>query len=631
MFSNSVRKGIVPVQLLVSLGTVAFLPGCGDAQPSDEASFDSVEQSVIYGDDNRADVYAATDKNLVAIAKRTTVALVSRNSVSIDASGKVQVLGPKLSDPNGIGLRNDFGTEVGRGQLCPTQDFADDRAGASCSGTLIGEDLVLTAGHCIDVIACGRAQFVFGYYRDSETALHGISAQDVFDCQSVVVRGAQATSIGIENSNGATPETTTGGINTTVAGDFAIVRLNRKAPNFATARVQSNPQDIAVGTKVAMAGYPQGIPAKIADNGKVTASKSVLFADEANWDSNLDSFPSNSGSGVYTVSDYTLKGIMVMGNPDNFVLDSSQGCYNWNQVGEVADPLSPPEVSTYAWRAMQALCGYEPNNPVCAPANQLKFTSSDTSSATKNTRNQWIYLNSGQKLVVGHCASGGNFVGDPFLRLHDNQGLEVASNDDKSDNTCSTGSEIQFTASKAGLYELREGCWNTGTCSGSASWTIQDLPVYLEAECTGTSSGAFRTTVITDAGYSAAGHLTSVANSTADTVTAASADRATYDFRVALAGQHNLFFRVDPDGNGAKDSWFYRVDSGAWVMLNNASSIGDKWGWIKGTAAVSLAAGTHTLEIANRESGLSLDKFAVLPTSATNPSGQGLEAVNRCN
>jgi hypothetical protein len=620
----------MPERLLASLCTTACLAGCGDAPPQEGAAFDSVEQEVIYGADNRADVYAASDKNLVAIAKRTAVAMVSRGDVSIDSAGQVQLSGPKLSEPNAIGLRNSFGAEVGRGQLCSTETFANDRAAAKCSGTLIGEDLVLTAGHCIDVIACDQAQFVFGYYRDGANTVHGSTAQDVFDCQSVVVRGAVATSTGIENANEALPTTVTGGINTTVTGDFAIVRLNRKAPNFVSARVQSNAQDMAVDTKVAMAGYPQGIPAKIADNGKVTSSKSVLFANPENWDSNLDSFPGNSGSGVYAVSDYTMKGIMVMGNPDNFTLDSARGCYKWNQLGEVPSG-APPEVSTYAWRAIAALCEFEPSNPVCAPANELEFATADTADATRNTRNQWIYLNSGQKLVVGHCRDAGNFAGDPFLRLNDNQGNQVAFNDDKSDNSCGTGSEIEFTATKAGLYELREGCWSSGACSGVASWTIQDLPVYLEAECPSAASGAYKNTVATDAGYSAAGHLTSVANSSADTVTAASADRASYSFRVANSGQHNVFFRVDPDGNGARDSWFYRVDSGAWVMLNNASALGDVWGWIRGSAPVSLAAGTHTLEVANRESGLSLDKFAVLPTSATTPSGKGLEPVNRCN
>jgi hypothetical protein len=46
----------------------------------------------------------------------------------------------------------------------------------------------------------------------------------------------------------------------------------------------------------------------------------------------------------------------------------------------------------------------------------------------------------------------------------------VASNDD----ACSgTGSNLSFTATTAGTYQIRAGCYSSNSCSGTAAWTIQ--------------------------------------------------------------------------------------------------------------------------------------------------------------
>jgi hypothetical protein len=149
-----------------------------------------------------------------------------------------------------------------------------------------------------------------------------------------------------------------------------------------------------------------------------------------------------------------------------------------------------------------------------------------------------------------------------------------------------------------------------------------DNQTYIEAECTETRQGSYGTRQTSGSGYSGGGYVTSVGNTTN---VASSVDRATYTFTTG-AGSFDVYFRVNTNASADDDSWFYRVDSGSWVTMNNYTNSG--WNWIKKSTATALGAGVHTLEVANRENGLKLDKFAVLPASSTPPSGVFGEAYN---
>jgi hypothetical protein len=152
----------------------------------------------------------------------------------------------------------------------------------------------------------------------------------------------------------------------------------------------------------------------------------------------------------------------------------------------------------------------------------------------------------------------------------------------------------------------------------------EDSVTYLEAECPDSGAGAYLTKQTSGSGYSGSGYLLSRASTTA---AGQSVDRGTFSFSTA-AGSYDLYFRVDTGGNGAKDSWFYRTDGGAWATVNNVSSLGTGWRWVKGGAAKALAAGQHSIELGNRESGLKIDKLAILPTGSAAPSGVGGSSTN---
>jgi hypothetical protein len=160
------------------------------------------------------------------------------------------------------------------------------------------------------------------------------------------------------------------------------------------------------------------------------------------------------------------------------------------------------------------------------------------------------------------------------------------------------------------------------TGAGGAAYNCA-VPVYFETECRDTAFGQYQLDRKTKSGYSGSGYLESSNNSLNQV---GSADTTTFQFETGAAS-YNLFFRIHNNQNAGSDSWFYKVDDGNWVAPNNTSTLGSGWRWAQGVSSVSLSRGVHTLEIRNREAGLSLDQLAFVPTTATGPSGTAAGSV----
>ncbi|NPC85575.1 trypsin-like peptidase domain-containing protein, partial [Pyxidicoccus fallax] len=267
--------------LLSTLSLVACGPAPEAEQTGDTAQPTATDkQPVVYGTDNRTDVYAHSDATLRARAQQATVALMRPSALN-------------LSNPNNVTFN--ASTLRSAYNLCSTERFLTDPTPAFCSGTLIDDDLVLTAGHCITSASdCGNTRFVFNFYRTSATALQTVTTADVFSCQSIVVR----------------QQSTTNGRNL----DYAIVRLDRAAtPRFAPAPVRTVAEPISVGANVTVIGSGSGIPFKIDSGGSVRDARASTLD---YFIASTDTFGGNSGSGVYEMSGYTVAGILVRGETD---------------------------------------------------------------------------------------------------------------------------------------------------------------------------------------------------------------------------------------------------------------------------------------------------------------------------
>lgn len=149
-------------------------------------------------------------------------------------------------------------------------------------------------------------------------------------------------------------------------------------------------------------------------------------------------------------------------------------------------------------------------------------------------------------------------------------------------------------------------------------------PLYFEAECRTQATSGYGIRHIAKSGFSGTGYLQS-ADDTSNV--GSSQDTVTYTFETGHA-PYSLHFRVHTNGSGNDDSLFYRIDGGSWQTLNGLSSLGSGWAWAAGASGYVMSKAKHTVEIANREDGLSLDKIALVPTGFSGPSGQGPSADN---
>ena len=164
----------------VFIGLLIMLAGCAkrespvEAEPAvrNEAQ-DKIEEKVIYGDDDRKDLFQVTNARERALAD-STVALVKSTDVAI-GNGKANLSG------------SDYGPSQG---LCRNEPFYEQFTAAFCSGFLVAPNLIVTAGHCIvDVGDCSATRFVFGYALKAQGVLpRQVASSEVYSCQRIVAR-----------------------------------------------------------------------------------------------------------------------------------------------------------------------------------------------------------------------------------------------------------------------------------------------------------------------------------------------------------------------------------------------------------------------------------------------------------
>jgi V8-like Glu-specific endopeptidase len=172
--------------------------------------------------------------------------------------------------------------------LCADEPFREQKSAAFCSGFLVNEDTVVTAGHCIRGPSdCSTTKFVFGYGLKTPTAAYTeIKNEEIYSCQSIT-----HTEV---NNRGA---------------DFAVIKLDRRVLNHRTAELRREGA-AAVGSEVVVIGHPSGLPTKVAAGAKVRRLDNNFFV------ASLDTYGGNSGSAVFNNTDGKVEGILVRGETD---------------------------------------------------------------------------------------------------------------------------------------------------------------------------------------------------------------------------------------------------------------------------------------------------------------------------
>ncbi len=237
---------------------------------------------VIYGDDDRFDLINSP-LSLYNDFARSTVAMVKKDrlfkkehSIHFSIDKNVRTLKKKLN-------------------LCQEEKFSDQPHLSSCSGFLVGEDIILTAGHC----AVGRMQsscenyyWVFDYKVNDPNDPFSIifPEENVYGCKKVLSAKFEPWT---EEKN-----------------DFAIIQLDRKVVGRKPLALRKE-GEVQEGESLVLIGNPWGLPTKVSLNAQ------VLKNDNKTWlMANLDSFEGNSGSAVFNELTGEVEGILVRGKPD---------------------------------------------------------------------------------------------------------------------------------------------------------------------------------------------------------------------------------------------------------------------------------------------------------------------------
>lgn len=237
---------------------------------------------VIYGSDDRRDPYQESNPHLLNLARSTAAMIPNPKMTTQDNSVTIQ--GSTLED---------------RG-ICSSAKFANHATAANCSGFLVGDDLLVTAGHCVRSQAdCSGSKWVFGYAYETAEITKDITVDKnaVYGCKEIVQQE----------------------LNGTNKMDFALIRLDRKVTDREPLKFRTEGK-IENGQKIVVIGHPTGLPTKIADNAWVRNNSGDVY-----FSANLDTFGGNSGSAVFNADTGVVEGILVRGEQD-YVYDWSKGC-----------------------------------------------------------------------------------------------------------------------------------------------------------------------------------------------------------------------------------------------------------------------------------------------------------------
>lgn len=228
---------------------------------------------IIYGEDNRVDVFESKNPVFQELSKSTAAMIKDIYLNEIFLSDQIRISGQTLVDEG----------------MCSTERFSKQLFVADCSGFLVSEDTLVTAGHCVEYLSdCSYTSWVFDYKVESSDQKDIFVPQNsIYKCTSIISRD----------------------FNPYTKNDYAYVKLDRKVTNRRPLKFRTSGK-VSVGDELVVIGHPTGLPTKIADGAKVRSVSNIYFM------ANLDTYGGNSGSAVFNVKTEEVEGILVRGGQD---------------------------------------------------------------------------------------------------------------------------------------------------------------------------------------------------------------------------------------------------------------------------------------------------------------------------
>ena len=273
---------------------------------------EAAQARVIYGRDNRKEVSEAS--KLQKLSARAAATMIANEDITRSSkAGRVNFkqvtlrdwLEESLLDGDKVRQEKLFSPKVLEAAnagvtFCEGERFVDQPNPGMCSGFLIADDLILTAGHCVKLPDfCSDYKWVFGFEYDSRSKKAGIDVpeSDIYSCEKVV----------------------SSDLSTQFNQDYGLVKLNRKVQGRLPVDIR-NEGRVESDASLFVVGSPSGLPLKVADNAKIRTNTHPFF-----FSANTDTFQGNSGSPVFNEKTGVVEGILVRGEQD-FQANSKKRC-----------------------------------------------------------------------------------------------------------------------------------------------------------------------------------------------------------------------------------------------------------------------------------------------------------------
>lgn len=181
--------------------------------------------------------------------------------------------------------------------LCQSEPFyhQDIAAGRLCTGFLVKEDMIATAGHCLDEKNIKDLCFVFGYKMvDSTGKVPEIQQKDIYKGVRIIHRICK------RNGN---------------QSDWALVKLDRKVEGQEI--VTLSRKEIATNKPIYIIGHPVGLSLKYSPGARLRDISDAYFS------ADLNVYNGSSGSPVFDSETHEVIGIVVRGHTRDFKLVES--------------------------------------------------------------------------------------------------------------------------------------------------------------------------------------------------------------------------------------------------------------------------------------------------------------------
>lgn len=287
---------------------------------------------VVYGEDNRLDVYKVTNSLHKTLAQ-STAGMVPTNLLKRTSVQNI------LEIQGGKTLRESA-------NLCSGEAYAEQPVAPACSGFLVAPDLIVTAGHCYKSFStpenvCKSFAWIFDYNMKSAThdPNKNIQLKNVYLCKSIVEAVLTPTM------------------------DYAIIRLDRKVVGRPALKIRETGR-VNSATELVVIGHPTGLPTKVSPQGKITKNSEVTTISTT-----LDTFHGNSGSAVFDARTGQVEGILIQGKTDyrpsipgnpnscqvvNKCDDNARNCASGNEGGAIAQGEVVLRIETIAAKIKKA-------------------------------------------------------------------------------------------------------------------------------------------------------------------------------------------------------------------------------------------------------------------------------------